>query len=347
MNSAADERLMPAPVPSALGGPVGGALLRHEPEDFQVTERLGFEPDGEGPHRLVLVRKRCLSTPEAAARLAEAAGVARRDVGHAGLKDRRAVAVQWLSCPAGAALEPGPLGEGLEILRLAPHRRKLKPGSLRGNHFELLLREVSGARRALSRRLLDIARRGVPNAFGPQRFGRGGANLDKAAAWFAGRLRVRERGLQGLLISAARAEQFNRVLASRIRDGSWDQAGRDDLMVLDGRGSLFPAADETPERLARRLAWHAVHPTGPLAGTGGARPGPEVAALEAAAAADLHELQAALEQRRVTAGRRALRLSVGGLWWRWEGADGLRLGFELPAGSYATVVLAELVEVVD
>ena len=338
--SATIQALRPAPVPPALGGPVGSALLRVEPEDFRVTENLGFEPDGEGPHRLVLVRKRCLSTPEAAARLAAAAGVARRDIGHAGLKDRQAVTEQWLTCPAGAEPLPGPLGEDLQPL---PQRRKLKPGSLRGNRFELRLRQIRGDRRALDRRLQAIARRGVPNAFGAQRFGRGGANLDKAAAWFQGRLRVRDRGLQGLLLSAARSEFFNRVLARRIQDGSWEQALAGDLMVLDGRGSLFPADDEQPAQLARRLALHAVHATGPLPGGGGPLPGPDVAALEAAATADLGELRAGLEQRRVSASRRALRLSVSGLWWRWEEPDSLRLGFDLPAGAYATAVVAELV----
>lgn len=345
MTAPAWGRLQPSSVPSALGGPVGEALVRAHPEDFRVVERLGFEPHGTGPHRLVLIRKRNLSTPEAVAALAGAAGVARRDLGHAGLKDRRAVAEQWLSVPSAGGLEPGTLSEGLEVLRVEPHGRKLRPGSLRGNRFELVLRQVDAPRAALQRRLLEIARQGVPNYFGPQRFGRGGANLDKALAWFQGRLRTRDRQLQGLLVSAARAELFNRVLARRVRQGTWDRAGEDDVMVLDGRGSLFRADTEAPAQRARRLLLHEIHATGPLAGEGGMVPGPTVSELEAQCLEGLPDLMAGLRARRVGAARRALRLSVVDLWWRWDDHSTLRLGFELTAGAYATAVLAELVRV--
>ncbi|MGH8128742.1 MAG: tRNA pseudouridine(13) synthase TruD, partial [Gammaproteobacteria bacterium] len=47
----------------------------------------------------------------------------------------------------------------------------------------------------------------------------------------------------------------------------------------------------------------------------------------------------------VQAARRSLRLMPQALKWEWEDATTLLLEFELPAGTYATVVVAELVEI--
>ena len=46
----------------ASGAPRVSARVRTEPEDFQVEEVLGFEPDGEGSHALLRVRKQGLNT---------------------------------------------------------------------------------------------------------------------------------------------------------------------------------------------------------------------------------------------------------------------------------------------
>ncbi|PWG63928.1 tRNA pseudouridine(13) synthase TruD [Spiribacter halobius] len=340
-------RLLPCARPPAHGAALGTARLRSQPADFRVRERLGFEADGEGPHLLLRIRKTGLTTDEAIRAIAAAWAVPARDIGHAGRKDRDAVTEQWLTVPwplAGALPAPGRLAGGLELLEAARHRRKLRVGALTGNAFRLVLREVAAAPAAVDRRLARLVRYGVPNYFGPQRFGRGGANVDKALAWMQDRLRVRGRGQQGLLLSAARSECFNRVLAARVGEGSWDRAGPDDLMVLDGRGSLFAAADEAPAALARRTARLEIHPTGPLPGSAGPAPGPAVARQESEALRGLEPLVDGLQRRQVTAARRSLRLRVERLAWHWPEPHTLVLEFGLTAGGYATSVAAELFE---
>lgn len=310
-----------------------------------MRERLGFSADGEGPHLLLRIRKTGLTTDDAVRELADAWALPVRDIGYAGRKDRDAVTEQWLTVPwppVAALPTPGEVAPGLALLDAQRQRRKLRVGALAGNHFRLVLREVAADPAAVDARLWRIARRGVPNYFGPQRFGRGGGNVDKALAWMEDRLRVRGRGQQGLLISAARSECFNRVLATRVADGSWDRAGADDLMILDGRGSLFPAATESPPVLRRRVDALAVHPTGPLPGSDGPEPGPAVATAEAAALAGLEPLLDGLRRRRVTAARRSLRLRVADLAWHWPEPGTLVLSFGLPAGGYATVVVGEV-----
>ncbi|MDN5869496.1 MAG: tRNA pseudouridine(13) synthase TruD [Nitrococcus sp.] len=334
----------------AHGPPLGRALIKSAPDDFQVTELPRIQPDGHGEHLLVEIRKRGLTTAEAARRLASFLGVSSRAVSHAGRKDRSAVATQWLSVHqpgSGVLAKPGKIAPGLEILGAFRHSRKLRVGALIGNRFRIRLRAVDVPRVVTDRRLLRIAYHGVPNYFGSQRFGHGGRNVDKALAWQHGELTVRRRDVQGLLLSAVRAECFNRLLRRRVETGTWNRALVGEQMILDGRGSIFAAADETPARLAQRLALQAIHPTGPLPGMGGALVTDEVQTLEQAVLDEIPELTALLIRRRVKAQRRALRLRVNGLAWWWPAVDELVVGFRLPPGAYATTVLSECFELIE
>lgn len=333
-----------AELPYAFGGPLGGARLRQSPEDFRVDEVLGFEPSGQGEHLLVRVRKRGWTTEAASGVLARAAGVPRQAVSYAGMKDKWAVTEQWFSVHLpgrDVGLSPGPLADGIEVVTVARHDRKLRRGALKGNRFRLVLREVQASADAISRRLYAIQRMGVPNYFGEQRFGRDGDNVEQARAMLAGRQRVRDRGLRGILLSAARSHIFNKLLAERLRRGDWNRPLAGDLMMLDGRHSLFPIEEADPV-LVRRAALQEIHPTGPMAGPGGAKPALAAAAIEAAVLADEQELIEGLARADVEGARRALRLRVAELSWRFPEPGSCEIGFFLTAGAYATVVVREL-----
>ena len=332
----------------AYGEPLGEVQVAAFPEDFLVDECLGFRPTADGPHVLVRIEKRGLSTSEAVRRLARHWAVPARAIGHAGRKDRAGVTRQWLSVPwsvHSALPRTGAMDDQLQLLEIQRHRRKLRVGAHRGNRFRLLIRGVEAPHGTVNARLARIARQGVPNYFGPQRFGRDGDNLDRAIRWLLqGGDAPRNRTDRGMLLSALRSEAFNRVLATRLADGDWWQARADDLLVLDGRGSLFPAEREAPSRRARRIAGLAIHPTGPLPGR--ARSGlclpATLQAREAMALSDLAAAPEALAGIGVEADRRPLRLAAGGLTWSWPAADRLMLHFSLPPGGFATTVLREL-----
>ena len=341
--------------PRAHGAPVLAARIRVAPEDFDVTEIDGFEASGAGEHLLLTLEKRGMNTAFVARLLAEWAGVDERAVGYAGLKDRHAVTRQRFSvqlpgreAPDTAALERDDpaTGQRLRVLDQARHTRKLPRGALAGNRFRLALRAVEGERDAIEDRLRAIAARGVPNAFGEQRFGHGGGNVDKARRMFAG-LRVR-RDERALLLSAARSELFNRVLAARVADGSWDRALEGEAWMLDGSRSVFGPEPWT-EQLATRLADFDIHPTAPLWGRGELRSEGEARARELAALADddALALRAGLQGAGLKQERRATRLRPGELAWRWLEEAALELSFSLPPGTYATTVLAELGDIVD
>ncbi|MCJ0825185.1 tRNA pseudouridine(13) synthase TruD [Luteimonas sp. 50] len=335
--------------PQALGPPVLSARIRATPEDFLVEELDAFAPSGSGEHLLLDIQKRGMNTAFAAKRIAEWAGIAEAGVGYAGLKDRHAVTRQRFSvhlprkvAPDIAALE----GEGLRVLGHAWHAKKLPRGALAGNRFELVLRQVDGNRDAIDARLHAIAARGVPNYFGVQRFGRGGDNVGNALAMFGGRRMARAQRTH--LLSAARSQLFNRVLAARVAACNWDQALEGEAWMLDGSRSVF-GPESFNETLARRLAEFDIHPSAPLWGRGGLRTAAAALELETRALADAQSLalRAGLEAAGLKQERRATRLLPQALEWAWQGAAILQLRFSLPPGAYATTVLGELGAITD
>jgi len=185
-------------VPCALGLARKPAGFRQQPEDFIVTEMLGFELTGDGEHLWLEVEKTGLNTVDVARQLASLAGVKERDVAYAGLKDRHAVATQWFSLPGKSVAQlPETEQSGWRILRQVRNSRKLGRGSHRGNRFVITLRDVMIAPDELGHWQRELTTTGCPNYFGPQRFGHDGGNLDKAKALFAGTLKAgrHQRGL--------------------------------------------------------------------------------------------------------------------------------------------------------
>ncbi|TZF91043.1 tRNA pseudouridine(13) synthase TruD [Cognatilysobacter lacus] len=337
------------PLPRALGPAVLTATFRERMEDFVVEEIAGFDPSGSGEHLLLEVEKRGMNTVFAARRIAEWASVKEMAVGYAGLKDRHAVTRQRFSvhlpgrdAPDVASLE----SESFRVLHATRHARKLARGGLVGNRFVLTLRNVDGERAAIEARIAAIADRGVPNYFGEQRFGRAGDNVAQARAMFAGR-RVR-REERSLLLSAARSELFNRVLAERVRRECWAAPLDGEVWMLDGRRSIFGPEPFTPV-LAERLAEFDIHPTGPLWGRGPLRSEGESRALEDAVldGPDALELRRGLEAAGLEQERRALRLRPADVGFDWRGDDVLELRFALPPGTYATCVLEALGDVAE
>lgn len=330
-------------LPQASGAPLLQGRIRQQADDFRVRELLPFEPTGDGEHLLLEIRKRDWNTADVASWLARALGVKRRAVTFAGRKDRHAVTEQWFGVhlpgrwPDLPACPPG-----IELLRATRHGRKLRLGALRGNRFQLRLTALQGRRDELHRRLWRIARRGVPNYFGAQRFGIDGGNLAGAERLFRGQ-RISDRPLRGLYLSAARAFLFNQVLAERVRQACWDRVLPGDLMTFSGSRSIFPADPRTAAD--PRLEALDLHPTGPLPGTAGMEPESDAQALEAAVLERYPELVNGLIAYRLRAERRALRLPVSELGWS-EDEDGLTLSFSLPPGAFATAVVREIMDIV-
>jgi tRNA pseudouridine13 synthase len=327
--------------------PGSGGTLRASPEDFRVDEVPAYLPSGAGPHLYVRIEKRGRTTRDALRTLARALGVPERDAGYAGLKDRDAVTTQWLSFPVAkdpdrAALE----APGIEVLEVSRHANKLRTGHVRANRFSIAVRGGDLLRaRAAAEALLA---RGLPNFFGPQRFGTEGRNAEVGKALLSGagspevRRAARDRFLRRLSISAYQAQLFNRWLAERMADGLFAAALRGDVMKKLDTGGLFTCED--PAADGPRVERFEISPAGPMFGHK-LRPAAHdaLAREERILAAEGMTLEAFARGGGEAEGtRRAARLRVEILLEPLAG--GYRASFELPRGSYATVVMRELVK---
>lgn len=332
----------------AYGDPVCAANLRTTPADFIVDEILGFDAEGDGEHDFITIRKTGANTAWVARQLARHAGIPANDVGYCGLKDRHAITTQFFTVrrPSRDGTDWGGFAaEGVEILSLARHNRKLRRGSHAANRFRIRLRgeDVAAHIDALRERIALISAAGVPNYFGEQRFGRDGQNIELAKEILAGK-RVK-RDSRSIAISAARSLIFNRILDARVRDGSWNRVLPGELANLDGSGSVF-AVEQVDDAIRRRCETLDIHPTGSLWGRGAPCSSGEAAALENDVAGSLAEFAHGLERLGADAGSRALRVRVADADITGDEAGAI-LDIELPAGAFATVVLREIVDYRD
>lgn len=338
-----------APLATAEQPGTGGAV-RASPEDFEVEEIPAYRPSGRGTHLFLWVEKRGRNTREVAAEIARALGVAERDVGVAGQKDRHALTRQHLSVPNVApARAEGLAGEGWRVLSAALHENKLKTGHLDGNRFRIRVRGAGPEAAARARAVgAALAVRGLPNLFGPQRFGRGGANLPLGRALVLGgqapdlaRAR-RDRFLRRIAVSAYQAWLFNRVLAERMRDGLFAAALPGDLMKKLATGGLFRCEDAEADR--GRVERFEISPTGPMFGHRMMEPAGEPLERERRVlAAEGLTLEAFAPLRADGEGtRRPMRLPLA--LEVAEEPDALVLEFGLPKGSFATAVLREVLK---
>jgi tRNA pseudouridine13 synthase len=330
--------------PRAFGPAVGSGVLRAQPEDFIVEEDLGFVPAGQGQHVLLKVRKRDANTQWVARELAKLCRCRPMDVGYAGLKDRRAIAVQWFSVPESArSIEEWRSVRAAEfdVLEAHAHTRKLPRGALAGNSFTIRIRDTSAGHDQLAERIELIRQRGAPNYFGPQRFGREGANLLRIAEG----QRVLRPPERGFVLSAARSLIFNSLLAERVRDGSWERLEEGDIANLDGRGTVF-AVDQVDATLQERCRQLDIHPTGPLWGRGLPASRGRILDIESKVAAQLSPASELVTGAGMEQERRSLRVAVRDLTWEREPAAGVvMVRFRLGRGSFATTVLREIFDV--
>lgn len=321
--------------------PKTSALLKQKCADFIVKEELGYEMSGEGEFVVLKVRKTGCNTLFVGEKLAKFAGVSERNMGYAGLKDRQAVTEQWfcLQMPGQDTPDFSQFEwEGIEILEVTRHNRKIRTGSLQGNHFEILLRDAQETDE-LKDRLNFVVNFGFPNYFTEQRFGRDGHNLTQALRWAKGEIKVKDRKKRGFYLSAARSEIFNLVVAARIEQHLAQQVLPNDIVQLQGSHSWFKADEsEDLNALQVRLNQQDILLTGPLIGDENL-----VASDIENTIVEQHQLFSPLmKQEKMKAARRPLLMRAQNFQWQFV-EEGLKLSFYLPAGSYATALIRELV----
>lgn len=343
--------------------PPTGGRIGSEPEHFFVEEIPLYEASGEGEHWYVFLEKRAATTQELIQAVARAAGVRPQDVGSAGLKDKQAVTRQWLSVPgSGRPPEGWQLPDFARILRVTRHRNKLRTGHLRANRFRITLVDVPEGGLERARVLVAaLTASGLPNYYGPQRFGKRGNNLAQALNWLHERrepasetdpterprkddVRSRRRHRSPFdskfLASVIQSEIFNRYLTARL--ALEPPLLRGEVVRLEGTSRLFVVEDVERELL--RLEQRDIHRTGPVLGPRTVQASGEAAELELRTVRELALSDAELAKlaRQAPGARRDLVIAPSELHVEATEPGQLVVSFVLPAGSYATQLVREL-----
>lgn len=322
------------------------------PESFIVEELPAYPAAGEGAHTFLWLEKRGLTTFEAIAQLAGAFGVAPRDVGYAGMKDKHATTRQWLSVPN---LDPERAlafaGNGASVRAATRHPHKLRMGHLRGNRFEVVLTGAADDAEvaALRAHFDDLAARGVPNRYGEQRFGADSANAARGIDLLRGARHERDKRKRRLMLSALQSAVFNKTLELRATRGPLTGVLLGDVLKKTETGGLFVSTDPAVDQ--RRVDAGELVPTGPLPGGREIEPPPDTPARaledEAIAAVGATREDFANAGRELPGARRPVLLKLADTGFSEDpvaepGLRAVRLRFTLPAGGYATVVVAAL-----
>lgn len=339
-------------LPTLLPAAPWQGVYRLQPEDFQVEEILGFEPEGHGEHLYLWIEKKGSNTVFVAQELARSAGVHPSAVAYSGLKDRHAITRQWFSLHLAGKADPAVdvlNSANWQVLKMARHPRKLKRGTHRSNRFTLRLRvdnadETTGD--WLAERWQQIIQQGVPNYFGPQRFGRGGQNIQKALDWLMADTPQKppKRQEKGMYLSSLRSALFNAWLAEIITQEHWLTPLDGSCFNLQGTRSYF--ADPAAVDITQRLEKGDINLAGPLAGKGRLESaGVALEAEEAFREAYLPYWQA-LENQGLKVEYRPLRMLPKAAEFNWQ-APWLTLSFDLPSGCFATSLLRELMDARD
>jgi tRNA pseudouridine13 synthase len=323
-----------------------GGRIKVQPEDFVVEEVPSYEPAGAGDHLFLWVEKRDVGPEFFARTIAQRLGIHAGAVGTAGLKDRRAVTRQWVSVPKEAEARVKEIdGDGIRVLSVSRHTNKLKPGHSRGNTFRILIRDADATKAGALAAILDrIKQQGLPNYYGPQRFGRDGGTVDLGFRCLAGTQPKRLRPfLYKFALSAVQSLLFNDYLARRLAGGLFRAVLDGDVMMKWPAGGLF-VADDVPVEQARFDRRETVT-GGPMFGSRTFPAKGAAAAREAAVLSDNRLSPASFTRFGKLMGgtRRHNLIYLDDLTAAWEPA-GLRLAVTLPSGSYATVLLREVMK---
>ena len=327
--------------------------------DFIVEEIPLYDFTGEGEHLVLKIRKKEMTTWGMLDALGSYLGIRKRDIGYAGLKDKHAMTVQYISLPAKYESVIRRFEHSkIKVLDMTRHNNKIRVGHLKGNRFEIRLKKVLGIQKEKLDSVLDwVENNGVPNYFGNQRFGTKGDNWEEGRKLLRGEIKMRDKKTKEFLMGAYQSHLFNRWLAKRMeisllletfdesevetltalpkgalegtkRQPHFFKLLKGDMMMHYPYGKLFEADDIRLE--AQRFYEKDIAPTGLIPGSKTKR-----AALVAGIVESCFD-----ESLKLYGARRYAWVQVTGITRRYiEEKAHYELGFELPKGSYATNVL--------
>ena len=218
-------------------------IFNSSARDFTVEEIPLYDFTGEGEHLVLKIRKKDMTTWEMLDVLSNHMGIRRRDMGYAGLKDKHAMTIQYVSVLGTHQEKLNTFThDKIKILDIVRHNNKIRVGHLKGNRFGIRLKKVLGVQKdKLDSVLKWIKKNGVPNYFGNQRFGTDGDNWIDGKKLIEGQLKIRDKKTKEFLMGSYQSYLFNRWLSKRMELNhlldKFTEAQTEDIMGLE-KGSL-------------------------------------------------------------------------------------------------------------
>lgn len=349
--------------------PLHDLIFTKNSNDFIVSEIPLYDFSNEGEHLVLHVRKKDVTTWEMLKVFSEVSGAKVRDFGYAGLKDKDGLTMQYVSIlkKYESAFENFSHPK-IKILDKTYHKNKIKIGHLKGNRFFIRLKKVSSvSAKKLEDGLSHMKLHGYPNFFGYQRFGREKSNANDGLEILQGKRRVKNRKMEKFLISAYQSELFNSWLSRRIEIShlfsdfsvkelksifSLDEKTlketknqkqffkifKGDILHHYPHGKAFLCEDLPHEE--QRFFNHEVSPTGWLVGNRAIR------SEDVAKSYEDEIFKSALPYiDKMTGSRRYAWSFLEDVDWNYREEEAwFEMNFTLQKGSYATVVLHELIK---
>jgi tRNA pseudouridine13 synthase len=333
-------------------------------ERFFVEEIPLYQFTGTGNYLILKVKKTDMSTWKLITVLAKATGLQERDIGYAGLKDKNATTIQYISLPKQSEreLNKNLTTDKIEILERTYNKSAIKIGHLKGNRFNIVLHHISeGDAKFFNTTAKMMQSKGFPNYYGYQRFGEDSRSYlqGKEIAHSGKRLKGAK---EKLLVSAYQSHLFNKWLNQRVKLSSIISKDKADfaakklqyplelvtmlkkqpqffkLFIGDammaypyGKTSFVKDMIQSAEMFKQKK----VSPTGLLCGSNTER-----------AKSDAYYLEEAYDDTELSALKGDRRFA-----WIWpkdvenvyhEKEKKLTVEFSLPKGSYATTFLEEI-----
>ncbi len=337
-------------------------------KDFTVSEVPLYEFTGEGEHLVLQVRKRNLTTWEMINIISKEYNINSRDIGYAGLKDRNAMTIQYISLPKKYEENLKDFDEqNIKILSQTYHKNKIKIGHLKGNKFFVRLKKVTPTDATRIKSIVkQLKKSGIPNFFGYQRFGNEGDNFLIGKEILDGKSKIRDRNKKRLFVNAYQSYLFNNWLSQRIRvsrviDSFKDEqlkealkvAGlefddieylqkqehpfklfKGDVMLHYPFGRAFTSSEETIEEDIQRFSSRDISPSGLLPGKRAMRSTEDAEKIESGFVEDVKTQDGERRYAWVFPEEIEVKYRESDFWFE--------LNFYLPKGSYATTMLEEI-----
>ena len=305
-------------------------------QDFIVTE-LPIRFKGHGNFIVFKIEKSNMDTWELIDRLTKYLGIYSNEIGYAGLKDKRATTSQYISIPKKYSKEMKAFRSSkIKILDSVLHNQKLNIGDLEGNRFKINLHDVEVEElNQIQKIIKQISKKGMPNYFGYQRFGKDvDENFQRAKDIVYGETIIKDKKLSKMLISSYQSTFFNQWLTNRLK------LDENDFKLLDGdifnefkRDKLF-TAKAINSQIQKDFISQKISPTGLLPGRKVFRSINEARVLEEKY--DDMYIQEKGYRREAIVFPKDITCKYN------SGEKMCTLEFSLPKGSYATVLIENI-----